>query len=139
MIQLSFSSALTIHDHIHLSPTREAGGLLFGAEGVVNFAATMVNQAGDPEREFIVDPYSLAAMVEDYLERGQQLLGTFHSHPNGRAFMSKQDVVLARQTGLLLVVATGEVWDWVVFDPGAGGQVRFTIAPPRGLPEPRSM
>jgi proteasome lid subunit RPN8/RPN11 len=110
----------------------EAGGLLFGRDEFVIGAFTARNTAADPRAEFAVDPEVMDQVLLNEEARGSELLGTYHSHPNGNAQMSSADAAMARQTGALLIIGLGRPWEWRLWDPVAGGEVDFVIAPPFG-------
>lgn len=115
-------------------PLRERGGLLLGDDEAVRAAVPIANWAENPTAEFKPNTEEVAAKIAAVEGTGAKLLGTYHSHPNGKAMMSRSDVVLAEATGLLLIVATPDpdlsLWDWALFDPRGGGQVELRIAPP---------
>lgn len=117
---LTFSAVLTIADHVRANPTREVGGLLFGDGDLIAEAAPLPNAAVDVADEFAIEPEHYAKAVAAGEREGVELLGTFHSHPNGKVELSRADVALARQTGVLLIVATGATWSWALYDPGGG-------------------
>jgi len=109
---------------------REAGGLLAGRGEAVTQAWPARNVALRSRCEFAIQPEELSVKVAQIERLGLELLGTYHSHPNGNAQMSNADAAMARSTGLLLLVGLGEAWDWRLWDPAAGGEVDFAIRPP---------
>lgn len=108
----------------------EAGGLLFGRGDLVVGAFTARNAAADRRSEFAVDPEVMDRVILNEEARGSELLGTYHSHPNGNAQMSGADAAMARQTGVLLIIGLGRPWEWRLWDPAAGGEVDLVIDPP---------
>lgn len=98
----------------------EACGLLLGAEGRVEEAATARNVALDPERQFEIDPQALIDAHRSERGRGPQLIGYFHSHPSGPPEPSKTDREQA--------AGDGKAWAIV-----ANGLVRFWRDTPEGF------
>lgn len=84
----------------------ECCGLLMGrreaAAWVVEEVIACANVADDPARRFEVDPKALIAAHRAARDAGRELIGAYHSHPNGRARPSDHDRARA--------VADGEVW-----------------------------
>jgi proteasome lid subunit RPN8/RPN11 len=139
-LTFTFSSILVIHDQVKCFPTLETGGLLFGRGDEVLYAVAANNEAADQGSEYAISAEAFAKHVESFEEEDYELIGTYHSHPNGNAQMSGADVAMAQQTGKLLIVAPGQAWEWRLYDPIwrlyepiAGGEVPFVIAPPRSL------
>lgn len=87
----------------------ECCGLLIGRRGAgawrVEEAIACANVADDPARRFEVDPKALIAAHRDARETGRELIGPYHSHPNGRAAPSDHDRARASEAG-----AEGDVW-----------------------------
>jgi proteasome lid subunit RPN8/RPN11 len=137
VVTFSFSSVQTIEDQARRFPGIESGGLLAGVGTSILFALPARNWAPDPTSEFAMDPLELTSQVtqiEVHKVEGLTLLGSYHSHPNGRADLSAADVALAERTGLLLIVAPGAAWQWRVWNPRAGGEVEAAIAWPNASP-----
>ncbi len=87
--------------------TRDAGGAT--VESVIKAANTAV----EPKRRFEVDPETLFAAYKSAREAGLEVIGHYHSHPDGTARPSVHDRARA--------LAEGEVWLIVpVKDGGAG-------------------
>jgi proteasome lid subunit RPN8/RPN11 len=122
VIAFTFSSVLTIHDHVKRAWAKERGGLLAGVGTTIAQALPARNEADDPTSAFAIGGEQLAGLV-DSIDPGLSMMGTYHSHPNGRADMSPGDAALAEDTGLLLIVAPGVVWEWRLWNPSAGGEV----------------
>lgn len=131
MLTFTFEAMQGICEQVARYPGLESGGALVGRGSEVLEVMPAANVASDDHSEFVIPPEQLAGIVSMAEATGSRLLGTYHSHPNGNARMSRADVVLARHTGFLLIVAPGERWEWKLWDPVAGGEVQFAIAPPR--------
>jgi proteasome lid subunit RPN8/RPN11 len=74
----------------------ECCGLLLGrqedSESVrVGWVEPCVNQAPDQRRHFTIAPESLLAAYRWARDRGEQVVGTYHSHPEGAAVPSAAD------------------------------------------------
>lgn len=130
MLTFRFEAISWIADGIR-GKVDETGGLLIGRDQQVLEAQPMVNIASNPSREFAVGVGGLDLALTYAEQRGLGLLGTFHSHPQAPAVMSHADARLAKQTGPLLLVGPHACWEWRLWDPAAGGEVQFAIAPPR--------
>lgn len=82
---------------------REACGLLLGLRtGEALTVARVViaeNVSETPERRFEVDPRALFAAHRAAREAGQEVLGPWHSHPNGADRPSATDTARARLAG----------------------------------------
>jgi proteasome lid subunit RPN8/RPN11 len=94
---------------------RECCGLLEGARdgGTVRIAAVHAtrNLAPDFDR-FEIDPMEQFALLRGARARGQEIVGCYHSHPNGRAEPSPRDLENAGEEAfvwLIVAVAAGEV------------------------------
>lgn len=91
----------------------ECCGLLVGRleEGEtvrVGWAEACVNQAADRRRAFTISPDALLAAYRAARERGQRVVGTYHSHPLGSAVPSDRDRASAWPGASYLIVALGE-------------------------------
>lgn len=91
----------------------EACGLLLGHGKAITTAQPTTNVAPDPARHFEIDPTALFAAHKAARSGGPQLLGYFHSHPNGLARPSATDAASAAHDGRIwAIVANGEVTLW---------------------------
>lgn len=92
---------------------QEACGLLLGAGWHIETAVPCANVAPDPARHFEIDPAPLIAAYRAARAGGPQVLGFFHSHPNGLARPSTTDARDAARDGRIwLIVANGSVTAW---------------------------
>jgi len=96
------------------APEREICGLLFGTSGEhVAAAHSCANVAADPSRAFEIDPLALIAAHKAQRGGGPNLIGWYHSHPNGRPEPSPCDRDAANEVGKLwLIIAQGNVRAW---------------------------
>jgi len=83
---------------------REVCGLLLGADAVVTDIRPAANVAARPESHFEIDPAVLIAAHRDARSGGLQVIGCYHSHPNGRAHPSAEDARLAAPDGQYWII-----------------------------------
>lgn len=92
---------------------RECCGLLLGSGGRIEAALPTANVHPEPARHFEIDPAALIAAHRAAREGGPQVLGYYHSHPNGLAEPSATDLAMASGDGRLwAIVAAGDVTWW---------------------------
>ena len=87
---------------------RECCGLLLGYGGRIAIAVPCANVAGDPLRHFEIDPAALIAAHRTEREGGAQVVGYYHSHPNGRTVPSATDRASAARDGQLWAIVAGK-------------------------------
>ncbi|MFM5885339.1 MAG: M67 family metallopeptidase, partial [Novosphingobium sp.] len=76
-------------------------------------AVPAANVHPDPARHFEIDPAALIAAHKAERGGGPQLLGYYHSHPNGRADPSPSDRAQAAGDGRLwAIIANDAVLVW---------------------------
>lgn len=91
----------------------EACGLLLGRGHHIDTAIPTTNVAPDPARHFEIDPGALLTAHKAARGDGPQLLGYFHSHPNGLARPSATDAASAAHDGRIwAIVANGGITVW---------------------------
>lgn len=99
-----------IHDFAALQWPEEACGLLIAARQTphrITRAVFALNVAEHPLTTFEIDPQTLIDTHRAARERGEVVVGCFHSHPNGKALPSTTDRERADENGFLwLVIAT---------------------------------
>jgi len=92
---------------------REACGLLLGEGGRITSATVAANVHPDPARHFEIDPAALLAAHKSARTGGPQVLGYWHSHPNGRCGPSDEDRAEAAGDGQIwAIVANGAISVW---------------------------
>jgi proteasome lid subunit RPN8/RPN11 len=94
-IRIESSVLQRVESHARQEPARECCGLLAGREGVIAGAYPARNAAGNPATEYEIAPAELFAMMREIRAAGLQLLGIYHSHPNGVLEPSPRDVAQA--------------------------------------------
>ena len=110
----------------------ECCGLLLGRGGLVSEARAAANVADDRRRHFEVDPAALLKAHKEARSGGPELLGYFHSHPDGHPVPSAADCEHASGDARVWpIIAGGEVLFWL---DGADGfremDVQVADAPP---------
>lgn len=91
----------------------EACGVLLGSAGMVQAAIETANVHPDPARHFEIDPAALVAAHRAARSGGPEVLGYYHSHPNGLARPSETDLRDAAHDGRVwLIVAHGNLTAW---------------------------
>ena len=98
----------TLRKEAQLAAPNEACGLLLGQGGVIESAQLCANVAPNPARHFEIDPVALIAAHKAEREGGAQLIGYWHSHPNGLAEPSATDREKASGDGRVWAILAGE-------------------------------
>ncbi|MBS0481950.1 MAG: M67 family metallopeptidase [Proteobacteria bacterium] len=92
---------------------RECCGLLLGQGGRIETACPAANVHADPLHHFEIDPAALIAAHRDARAGRAQVMGYYHSHPNGRAGPSPADRAAASGDGRIwAIVARDDVTFW---------------------------
>ncbi|MBU6166261.1 MAG: M67 family metallopeptidase [Alphaproteobacteria bacterium] len=103
------------------SPDAEICGLLVGRGTRVERLVPARNVSADPARSFEIDPATLLAAHREARGAGQQVIGHWHSHPNGHSAPSARDAARASQNGQIWVIlAAGTLTAWVARSTGPG-------------------
>jgi proteasome lid subunit RPN8/RPN11 len=91
-------------------PPVEVCGVLVGQQTAtgdrVTDARRVANVADDPTARYELDPEATLAVVEDVTDAGADVVGFYHSHPNGPAEPSPVDRELATWTGYVYLVVS---------------------------------
>ncbi|WP_298287841.1 M67 family metallopeptidase [Novosphingobium sp.] len=114
--------ALTISHHAHAimlaaaqsAKPHEACGLLLGTIDHIATAVPTANVAPAPARHFEIDPAALIAAHRAARDgSGPQVIGYFHSHPNGLARPSATDMACTSRDGRVwVIVAEDAITCW---------------------------
>jgi proteasome lid subunit RPN8/RPN11 len=154
---LTFSSAdlLKIQSHAERCYPEECCGLLLGvqireAEGSVHWQVTTIQETencwGDIDEfsktdptegkhnRFAIDPRILLMVQKADREREIQLIGIYHSHPNGVAVPSEFDRAIAWPDYVYWIMSleSGRVKDgkgWLLDDQGQFQEILSTLLP----------
>jgi proteasome lid subunit RPN8/RPN11 len=111
-IRLTSGALATLLAEATRAAPREACGLLLGRSEIA-VAAPCANVHAEPLRHFEIDPAALIAAHRAARAGGPEVLGYYHSHPNGRAEPSDTDRAMASGDGRMwAIVANGAVRLW---------------------------
>ena len=92
---LTPEQARQIGAHALADAPREACGLIGGSGGRVQCVIATPNVAAEPSVYYEVDPAALVAGIAQFQTAGLELIGFYHSHPQGPPSPSQTDVALA--------------------------------------------
>lgn len=91
----------------------ECCGLLLGEGAWIERAVPAANVHPDPARHFEIDPAALIAAHRAARAGRPQVLGYYHSHPNGHPLPSATDCEHAGHDGAIwAIIANGEAGFW---------------------------
>ena len=96
----------------------ECCGLLLGRGGAVLTAQPAANVHPHPADQFEIDPAALIAAHRAARAGGPEVLGYYHSHPNGRAEPSATDRAQASGDGRIWAIIAGGAVTWWRDTPG---------------------
>jgi len=71
---------------------RECCGLLAGREGLITHVFPAVNVASNPATTYEIAPQETFRRIREIRAAGLELLGIYHSHPNGKNEPSPRDI-----------------------------------------------
>ena len=112
-LTLSATAQAAIIEAAQLAQPHEACGLLLGTATHIETAQVTANVHPEPLRHFEIDPAALIAAHKAARAGGPQLIGYFHSHPNGLARPSATDAASASGDGRIwAIAAAGAVSLW---------------------------
>jgi proteasome lid subunit RPN8/RPN11 len=93
MIQIDQGAWDTMVSHAEKTFPKECCGVMLGLDGVVREAVPLPNTYAGPQEDFFVmDPKDLSRVDREGREKGLDVLGVFHSHPDCDAYFSKRDL-----------------------------------------------
>ena len=119
-IEVTSGTIATLLEEAAKAAPTECCGLLLGRDGKVEIALPAANVAPDPSCRFEIDPAALFAAHRGARDGGPQLLGYYHSHPDGHPVPSATDCERA----------SGDHRVWAIV---AGGAVAFWRDGPGGF------
>ena len=109
---LPAAAAEAIRAHAAFSLPDECCGLLAGRDGAVRFVYPLTNSKPSPT-SFTIDPTEHFRSWRHATANGWDLIGAFHSHPDGPGRPSRTDLALANEPEwIYLIVASGEISGW---------------------------
>lgn len=123
-LEVTSGTIATLLEEATRADPLECCGVLLGAGGRIGQAVPAANVHADPARHFEIDPAVLIAAHRAARAGGPQVLGYYHSHPNGRAGPSDEDFAMAERAGRFwAIIANGAVLWW---RDGANGFERLS-------------
>ena len=107
----------------------ECCGILLGEGAAITAIAPAANVHASPESHFEIDPQALVDAHRNARSGGPQVLGYYHSHPNGLARPSATDEAMATGQRLIwAIIAAGRITFW------REGDARFAALPYEACP-----
>jgi proteasome lid subunit RPN8/RPN11 len=103
-----------IIDYCENNPLIEVCGILVGNDSQVKKVLFIANQYDSPTR-FFMEPTELLHAFTWMDEQKMELLGIFHSHPNGPETPSMTDIKEFNYPGVESVIATPRKGIWELF------------------------
>ena len=93
MIKIQKTAWEKMVSHVESTFPKEGCGLMIGSDGVVQEAVPVPNSYTGPQEDFfVIDPKDLHRVDRESREKGLDVLGVFHSHPDCDAYFSKRDL-----------------------------------------------
>jgi len=93
MIKIDKTAWEKMVSHVESTFPKEGCGLMVGTDGVVQEAVPVPNSYTGPQEDFfVIDPKDLHRVDRESREKGLDVLGVFHSHPDCDAYFSKRDL-----------------------------------------------
>lgn len=113
IIEVTSGALATLRREAAEAAPEECCGLLLGTGARIETAAAATNVAADRHVRFEIDPLALLAAHKAARSGGPQVIGYYHSHPNGHPVPSPTD--REHSTGdsrVWAIIADGEVAFW---------------------------
>ncbi|WP_181815652.1 Mov34/MPN/PAD-1 family protein [Alteripontixanthobacter maritimus] len=113
-MQIDKAIIAAIASHAATAHPRECCGLLLGpASEHITAIQPARNVAADPARHFEIDPQTLFEAIRAERDGGMEIVGYYHSHPNGLAEPSATDAAQAARDGKVwAIIARGKIGLW---------------------------
>ncbi len=103
----------TLRQEAALAHPLECCGVLLGAGGLIREVRPATNVHASPGSHFEIEPAALIAAHRAARAGGPQVLGYYHSHPNGQGEPSATDRAAASGDGRIWAIVAGHcVWWW---------------------------
>ena len=81
-----------VQNHAQQDPLNECCGMLAGRDSVITRTFLASNAAKNPATEYEIAPKELFQLTREIRAAGLELLGIYHSHPNGQNEPSARDI-----------------------------------------------
>ena len=118
VVELTSGVTATLLEDAARAHPRECCGLLLGQGARVERAQPAGNVHPAPHDHFELDPQALIAAHRTARGGGLQVLGYYHSHPNGRAQPSATDQAQASGDGRIWAIIVAGSVSWWRDQPG---------------------
>lgn len=82
----------TMLAHARREPAVECCGILAGRDGVVTRIFPAANAAKNPATSYEIAPKEIFERMREMRAEGIEMLGIYHSHPNGKNEPSQRDI-----------------------------------------------
>jgi desampylase len=126
-LTISRQHAANLRIWVDAAMPAECCGLLFGDGGRVSAVELTANVAENSARHFEIDPSRLVAAMRAMRGGGPEIIGYFHSHPEGAAQPSACDARAALADGRYWLIVSGDdMRAWMPTDKGS--EVSFVEA-----------
>ena len=91
-IRIQNDALLRLIEHAEKEPRKECCGLLAGGSGVITRVFAVTNAAADPAKSYEIAPKELFPLMRELRAAGLEMMGIYHSHPNGNNEPSPLDI-----------------------------------------------
>ncbi len=119
MIELTSEVREALLAQAELAHPRECCGIMLGHGNRIAEIVATDNVHPAPETHFEIDPQALVDCHRAARGGGPEILGYYHSHPNGLARPSATDMSMAAPDGSIwAIIAAGRVSFWRIGDAG---------------------
>ncbi len=78
--------------HARRDPKTECCGLLAGRDGAITKIFPATNAAANPATSYEISPKETFSLMREMRAEGMEMLGIYHSHPNGKNEPSPRDI-----------------------------------------------
>jgi proteasome lid subunit RPN8/RPN11 len=95
IIRVQDGVLFALRAHAQCDPDHEQCGLLAGRDGAITRVLHAHNIAGNPATQYEIAPAELFRLMREMRSAGLQLLGIYHSHPQGANAPSRTDIARA--------------------------------------------
>jgi proteasome lid subunit RPN8/RPN11 len=118
-VEVSSDVVEHLHAEAEAAHPEECCGILLGEGGAIVAIVPARNVHPEPARHFEIDPQALVDTHREARSGGPQVLGYYHSHPNGLSRPSATDRAMAAADGAIwAIIAAGRITLWRSGDAG---------------------
>ena len=121
-VELPVALADSVREHARAAGPAECCGLIEGLRQGSVFRVTALHPARNlsaNKDQFEIDPRDQFTAQRAARARGAEIIGCYHSHPNGSAESSAADLAGAGEENFLWLIAAGESLRAFVYSDGA--------------------